>query len=53
MKRISFVILLILAVLGQVFAQVAERVNENKAFQTAKTFINSKSDFQNAELQLV
>ena len=53
MKRASFVILLILAVLGQTFSQVDNSVSENKALQTAKAFVNSKSSFQNAELQLV
>lgn len=53
MKRASLVILLVLAVLGQAFSQTAEKVNEDKAFQTAKAFANSKTTFQNTELQLV
>jgi parallel beta-helix repeat protein len=53
MKRLSLLILLVLAVLGQTFSQVAEKVGEEKAFQTAKAFVNSQTRFQNAELQLV
>ena len=53
MKRLSLLILLVLAVLGQTFSQVAEKVGEEKAFQIAKAFVNSQTRFQNAELQLV
>ena len=53
MKRLSLLILLVLAVLGQAFSQVAEKVGEEKAFQTAKAFVNGEARFQNAELQLV
>jgi len=53
MKRLSLLILLVLAVLGQTFSQVAEKVGEEKAFQIAKAFVNSQTKFQNAELQLV
>ena len=53
MKKASLLIFLVLAVLGQTFSQVATKVGENKAFQTAKAFANSKSTLQNAELQLV
>ena len=53
MKRLSLLILLVLAVLGQTFSQVAEKVGEEKAFQIAKAFVDSQTRFQNAELQLV
>ena len=53
MKRASLVILLVLAILGQAFSQVAQKVSEEKAFQTAKAFVSSKTNIQNAELQLV
>lgn len=51
MKRASFLLLLAFFVIGQAFPQVA--VSEDRAFQTAKAFAQSKSNFQNAELQLV
>ena len=53
MKRASLLILLVLAILGQAFSQDAQKVSEEKAFQTAKAFVSSKTNIQNAELQLV
>ena len=53
MKRVFPLILLVFAVLGQAFSQVAEKVSEDRAFQTAKAFVESETKFQNAELQLV
>ena len=53
MKKLSLLILLVLACIGQTFPQIAERVSEEKALQTAKAFVNSETRFQNTELQLV
>lgn len=53
MKRASLLILLALAVLGQAFSQVATKVDQEKAFQTAKAFVKSETRFQNAEAKLV
>ncbi|MBR6930724.1 MAG: C10 family peptidase [Bacteroidales bacterium] len=53
MKKLSLHILLMLSALGQAFSQVAEKVSEEMAFQTAKSFVDSETSFQNAELQLV
>ena len=53
MKKLSLLILLMLSALGQAFSQVAEKVGEEMAFQTAKSFVDNETSFQNAELQLV
>ena len=53
MKKVSLFILLVLAFIGQVFSQAVEKVNQERAFQTAKAFVNSKNISPNAELQLV
>ena len=51
MKKNLLFILMALSGLGQAFSQSS--VSQEKAFQTAKAFINSKSSFQDAQLQLV
>jgi parallel beta-helix repeat protein len=53
MKKASLLILLVLACLGQAFSQVAEKVTEAKALQTAKAFLEAKTQFQTTEPQLV
>ena len=53
MKRLSLLILLVFAVLGQTFSQVAEKIGEEKAFQTAKAFVSTQTRFQNTALHLV
>ena len=53
MKRTFLAILLVFATLGQVFSQIATKIGEEKALQIAKAFVNSETNFQTVELQLV
>ncbi|MBR4390963.1 MAG: C10 family peptidase [Bacteroidales bacterium] len=53
MKKIITIILLVFTVLAQTIAQVAERVSQERAFQTAQSFANAKLDAKGETLTLV
>ena len=53
MKKTITFILLIYVVLGQTLAQVAERISEDRAFQTAQAFADTKLNAQGETLTLV
>ena len=53
MKHTFLFVFLVLSAIGQGFSQSAVRLNESQTRLTAQTFIDTKPQFQNAELQLV
>ena len=53
MRKAFVTFLLVFAIFGQVFPQIAETISEEKAFQTAKSFVESRSKAPKADLQLV
>jgi len=53
MKHALYTILLVFAVLGQTFSQSAQKVSEERAFQTAQAFATSKLNVRGEALTLV
>ena len=53
MKHVLYIILLVFAVFGQTFSQSAEKISEERAFQTAQAFANNKLNVRGETLTLV
>ena len=53
MKHALYIILLVFAAFGQTFSQSAERISEERAFQTAQAFASNKLNVRSETLTLV